>query len=182
MAFDPNFALYPQQRTSIPALSGRVDGYPNEEHRLTLGTTENPVESGSVISDNAVKRREQLRLEGWVSDIQPAPGNTASSGRPSDVWDAIVNLFTNKTLLTVITHLRVYRNMLIVRAVAPVNKHTGRALRFTIDLSEMLFSDTSLAKFPPNVVDSNGPAANRTSEVDRGNLPAPTTPTTGLRI
>lgn len=182
MAFDPNFAAYRQQRTMIPVLSGRVDGYPKEEHQLTLGTTENPVESGSMLTDNAVKRREHLRLEGWVSDIQAAPGNTASPDRPSDVWGTLVDLFEDRELLTVITHLRVYRNMLIVRAVAPVDKNTGRALRFTIDLMEMLFSDTALARFPPDVVDENGPASDRTSEVDRGDLPAPSVPATTLRF
>lgn len=175
MVFDPNFAIYQQQRTSIPLLEGRVDGYPVEEHQLSLGTTENPVESGSVLTDNAVKRRERLRLEGWVSDILPAPGNELSPNRQPDVWSEIVQIFENKTLLTVYTGLRVYNNMVISRAVAPVNRNTGRALRFTIDLAEMLFSDTDISRFPPDEVAEDGPAADRTSEVDRGDLATPGT-------
>lgn len=174
MAFDPNFAVYRQQKTEILLFAGRVDGYPNEEHQLTLGTTENPVESGSMLTDNAVKRRDRLRLEGWVSDLLPAPGLTASPDRATDVWGEIIQIFKNRTVLEVVTPLHLYKNMMIVRAIAPRNKRTGRALRFTIDLREMLFSETSLARFPPDAVDPNGPAANRTSEVDRGDLPAPT--------
>ena len=176
MAFDPDFAVYRQQRTLIPLLEHLVDGYPSEEHQLTLGTTDNPVESGSTLTDNAVKRRERLRLQGWVSDIMPAPGLSVSPGRPTDTWQEIIQLFENKTLLTVVTPLRVYRNMVIVRAVAPRDKHTGAALRFTIDLAEVLLADTSLARFPPAAVDPAGPAAERTSEVDRGELQAPVVP------
>ena len=168
MAFDPNFAIYQQTaaRTSIPVLAGRVDGYPVEEHRLDLGTTEHPVESGSTLTDNAVKRRERLRLEGWVSDILPAPGNMLSQSRPTDVWGEIVRLFEAREPVDVVTSLRVYRNMLVVRCIAPVDKTTGRSLKFTIDLAELLFASTSIARFPPDAVD--GPADDRSSEVDGG--------------
>ena len=174
MPFDPNFAVYRQQRTMIPVLEGRVDGFFREEHQLTLGTTENPVESGSTLTDNAVKRRERLRLEGMVSDLLPAPGNTHTPDRAADVWSEFVQLFENRTLVTVLTPIRVYRNMMIVRAIAPRDRYTGRALRFTVDLTELLFSDTEISRFSPDTVDPMGPAADRTSEVDGGDVASPT--------
>ena len=173
MVFDPDFGLYPQTRTEIPALVGRVDGYPVEEHRLDLGTTENPVESGSTLTDNAVKRPERLRLTGWVSDILPAPGNRLSRDRSADVWAEIIELFKARTPITVVTALRVYRNMLVQRAIAPVDKMTGRSLQFTIDLEEVLFADTEIARFPPDTVAEDGPAADRTSAVEGGDRPSP---------
>ena len=180
MAFDPNFAIYTPQRTEIPLLQGRVDGYFAEEHQLTLGTTENPIESGSTLTDNAVKRRERLRLEGMVSDLLPAPGLSFSPDRPADAWNEIVQLFKDRTLVTVITAIRVYRNMMIVRALAPRNVRTGQALRFTLDLQEMLFSETDIARFTPATVDQGGPAADRTTEVDSGDVGAPTIPASSL--
>ena len=169
----PNFALYAPTRTDIPLLEGRVDGWPVAEHRLELGTTEHPVESGATLTDHAVKRRERLRLEGWVSDIMPAAGTEPSPDRSTDAWAAIVELFRNRTPVTVITPIRVYENMLTIRAVAPVDRRTGRALRFTIDLAEVIFTSTDLNQLTPDGVAQTGPAANRTSLVDGGDRQSP---------
>ena len=173
MPFDRNFAVYQQQRTLIPVLAGRVDGYPREEHQLSSDVTRYPVESGATLNDNVVKQPDRLRLEGWVSDILPAPGNVASPDRAADVWGEIYELIRNRTLVMVITGLRVYRDMVFKRIVAPVDKLTGRSLRFTVDLEQIQFSDTAISRFPPAVVDASGPAADRTSEVDGGHVASP---------
>lgn len=165
-----NFALYQQQRTFLPALRGRVDGFPREEHQLSIASTENPVESGSTITDNAVQKRAKLRLEGWVSDLIPAPGVEFSADRATGVWGEIDAIMARRELITAVTPLRVYRNMIIARVTAPVDRFTGRALRFTIDLQEILIARTSTAMFPEGSVDENGPAAGRTSSVDRGDV------------
>ena len=167
---DPNFALYPHTRTEIGVLAGRVDGYPIEEHRLDLRLTRHPVESGAILTDNAVKGQERLRLQGWVSDLQAAPGNELGHDRAADTWGAIVELFVNREPLEVVTALKVYHDMVITRAVAPVDKNTGRALKFTIDLAQILFADTEIARVAEDRVDPAGPAADRTSEVDAGDL------------
>ena len=169
---DPNFAIYPRTRTEIGALAGRVDGYPVEEHRLDLTLTHNPVERGATLTDNAVKGQEKLRLQGWVSDLQPAPGNVLSHDRAADTWAAIVNLFVARELVEVVTALKVYRDMVIKRAIAPVDKMTGRALRFTIDLAQVLFANTEIVRVSADAVDPAGPAAARTSTVDAGDQPA----------
>ena len=196
----PNFALYSSMRTMIPVLMGRVDGYFAEEHRLELGTTEHPIESGSTLTDNAVRRRTRLRLEGMTSDVLPIdesalaeateiatllPGRvaalsaqvlTAARGfrrtdptiRSADTWAAIVDLFETRQQVSVVTPIRTYTNMLIARAIVPRDRTTGKALRFTLDLIEVLFSETELLRFSPAIVDEFGPAAFRTSVVDAG--------------
>ena len=186
MAFDPNFALYPTAPTRIlgEALIGRFDGFPSVEHRLELGTTEHPIESGSTLTDHAVKRRERLRMHGWVSDILPAPGRELLHDAATDAWEAIVSLFNDRTPVTIITPLRVYRNMLIVRAVAPVNRRTGRSLQVQLDFAEVIFTSVDLNQIGPaatiirdgdgNVIDS--PAVGRTSLVDGGDRVAPIVP------
>ena len=178
MAVDPNFALYPQTRTEIPLLRGKVDGYPTEEHRLELGTTEYPVESGSSLTDNAVKKPEKLRLTGWVSDLLPAPGSEPGpiKQRAAKTWQNLIQIFEDRMPVSVITPLRVYRNMLITSASAPVNVNTGRSLRFTLELKEVLFADTELTRFPPGRVNPNGPAVDRTSTVDGGDRVSSPTP------
>lgn len=172
--FDPNFAIYPQVTTAIPILGRRVDGYFSEEHRLDLDTTEYPIESGGVLTDNAVKRRDRLRLQGMTSDLLPAPGNEATPERSAEAWSAIRTLFRDRTPVEVVTALHRYRNMIVVRCVAPVDRTTGRALKFTVDLVEVLFTETELTRFGPTTVDPTGPAADRTSTVDAGDKSSPT--------
>ena len=200
----PNFALYSSIRTEIPVLMGRVDGYFSEEHRLELGTTEHPIESGSTLTDNAVRRRTRLRLEGMTSDVLPIddsilaeaaeiatllPGRIAAlsaqalsairtaqpifrrtdpSIRSADTWAAITDLFEQRTPVMVVTPIRTYTDMLIARAIVPRDRTTGKSLRFTLDLIEVLFSETELLRFSPEIVDEFGPAAFRTSAVDAG--------------
>ncbi len=174
MATDPFFALYPRQPTAIPAIVSLIDAYVSEEHTLTLATTAHPIESGSSLTDNAVKQPEQLKLSGWVSDLLPVPGAEVGplGDRAPDAWAALVKLFEERVPVQVITHLRTYPQMLILKATAPVDVNTGQSLRFTLELQEVLFAQTRIVRFPPDVVNPRGPAADRTSAVDGGDRPA----------
>ena len=69
---DQDFGLFAVESAQIAPLVGKLDGYPTEDHQLSLQTTEHPVESGGSVTDNAVKLPDKLRLEGWVSDGLPA--------------------------------------------------------------------------------------------------------------
>lgn len=177
-----DFAIYRQLqvRTTVPALEGRVDGFPVEEHGAAVGLTQNPVESGSTIVDNAVKRPDRLRLTGRVSDILPAPGRLLNPDGPADLWQEVLSLMANRVLLEVLTPLRTYRDMLIVDARTVRDRQSGFGLRFVIDFREVLYTETSLARFPPDVVDLLGPAADRTSETDGGDRSSPVV--AGLKI
>ena len=166
------FFLFPQARTEIPPLIGRVDVYTREQHSLELSTTEYPVESGHTLTDQAVARRAKLRLDGLASDVLPAAGNRVTPTRAADTWNTIARLFDERAVVTVVTSLRVYHNMIVARATAPVDATTGRALRFTLDLAEVLFQETTLTRFDAATIPS-GPAADRTSEVDHGDLASP---------
>ena len=169
------FALYPRTKTSIAVLgTSRVDAYFAEEHRVGIRKTKYPVESGATLTDNAVVQPERLRLEGMVSDLLPAPGNTLSPDRATDVWSAIVALEKSRTPFDVVTPIRVYRNMLIVRAEAPRNRNTGNALRFVLELEELLLGQTEIVKL--GMDDVSGPAADRVSELDGGDKTSPEVP------
>ena len=172
--FDPNFALYHQAETFVEVLSGRVDGYPEEEHTMEVRATQNPVESGSTLTDNVVKLRDQLKLEGWTSDILPANRAAAASpDRAADTWQHIEQLMRAREPVTVVTGIKTYTNMLVQKVTVPRDVKTGASLRFRIELIEMLFADTSIARYSPDRVDSLGPAALRTSQVDGGDRAAP---------
>ena len=167
-------ALLPQEPTGIPIIAGFVDGYVTQEHRVEVNTTTYPVESGSSLTDNAVKQPERLKLTGWVSDLMPSPGvgpGVNLKSRATLAWTIIVQLMEIKRPVTAVTQLRTYRNMLITKAVAPVDVRTGQSLQFTLDLQEILFARTRIVRLPPEVV--SGPAQDRTSMVDGGRRLSP---------
>ena len=168
------FAIFPQGPTQpvptrIPVLTGKVDAYPTEEHRIEVTTTTYPVESGASLTDNAFKQPERLKLTGWVSDLLPASDAVANirlDDRSRSAWALIIDLMEDRLPVTVVTHLRTYRDMLITKAVAPVDVRTGRSLRFTLDLQEVLFARTRIVRLPPAAV--SGPAQERIGIVDGG--------------
>lgn len=183
MATDPNFALYPSAQTEIAPLVGVVDAWPNQEHRLEMAATDVPVESGGTITDNAVVRPQRLTLHGLVADILPAPGNEAKPGgqRSAEAWERILAFFAAREPVDVVTPFHVYRHMLPRRALASSDVTTGRALRFELQLSEILFVPVDRVRVDPGAVASDGPAADRTSAVDAGqresaSYPAPVLP------
>lgn len=169
MPANPNFAIYVDtNRTRIPLIAG-VSGYPFEDHQFNLSLTHYPVESGSKLTDNAVREQTTIKLEGMVADLYPG----FAPGEPQRVWDRIFRLIDSRTPVQVITRLRSYSNMMITKCTAPVSRESGRGLKFSIELTEILFANSQIVRFPPDSVSPTGPAAHRTSEVDGGDRSSP---------
>ena len=165
----PNFFLYARRETEIVELFGVIDGFDTEEHRLSLETTEVPVEDGSPLTDNVVKRPDELRLTGVTSDVFLPEGvqfNGNLGDRSTVAWQTIRELMISRELVNVVSHLHEYRNMIIRNCTAPVDVSTGAALVFSMDIKEILFADTELTRFDPQTV--SGPAVDRAVEVDGG--------------
>ena len=161
---DPNFAIYERRnRAYIPALAG-VSGYPTEEHTFEVGLTQYPIESGSSLTDNAVRRQTKIRLEGRVTDLLPG----FAPGTPEVIWSNIFNLAESRAPVVVFTGLRTYENMVLTRASAPVDRTTGKSLHFSLELTEVLFAESELVRIAPDAVLPTGPAADRTSLLDGG--------------
>lgn len=176
-----------ERRTNIPILAGQVDLWSSEEHRIGVDLTDNPTESGNVLSDNAVTKRKELQMTGLLSDMFPirtqqavsrfrdlgvAPAGTQDiEARSAQTWNILVNLTELKLPIDIVTRLYIYRNMVITRVVAPVNERTGLSLRFTLDITEVLFAETEDLAFSSE--DLGGPAADMVSQTDRGDVASP---------
>lgn len=165
---DPNFALFVRRGTEVDVLVGRVDLYDTEEHRLDEESTQYPIESGATLTDHAYKLPEELRLTGWVADLLPAPAAVVDGSirRSRQTWDRIVELQRSRTPVEIATAIRTYTNMLLVRAIARVDRSTGQSLRFELHFRELLFGDTETARLRPGRV--SGPATDRTTTIDAG--------------
>ena len=163
----PDFALISQTSTSIAALQGKVDGFPEEEHNLEVSLTGYPVESGATITDHAVKLPDKLTLTGYVSDLLPIEETpNPPNVRNAEAWRTIINLMERRERVSIVTPIRVYRNMIITKATAPISVQTGRSLRFTLELVELIQVDFQENQLTPNIV--SGPAVGRESIVDEG--------------
>ena len=169
---EPNFAILAQRtRTSIPLIAG-ISGFESEEHEVNMRATHHPVESGAPLTDNAILEPQKIRLNGRVTDLLPK----SEPGEPSRVWNRIIQLARTRELVTVHTDLHTYRNMLIQKAVAPVNRRTGRSLVFRLELAEVLTTVSAVDALTAEQTVSqpqnpdNMPAADRTSIVDRGTV------------
>lgn len=124
-----------------------IDCIVSEQHAGEVEITEHPVEDGSAIADHARPKAMMLTLEGIVTNtpITPEQAQRAgldgvvghAAGRYQTVWQQMMALKDAATLLTIVTNLCTYDNMVIQSLTAPRDRTTGDALRFTMQLKQI---------------------------------------------
>ena len=157
---------------SVQPLAAIADGFISEEHAVRISKTSYPVETGGSLVDHAVVEPRTLKLVGWVSDLLAPEGRRGSPSRGSDAWLQLNQLVESREPFLVVTMLGVYPSMLITSLKAPVDRTTGRALRFEMELEEVQFRALERGQRPPPV--RIGPAEDRSEEVGGGRVNAPT--------
>ncbi|MCK5133229.1 MAG: hypothetical protein KAR40_13890 [Candidatus Sabulitectum sp.] len=164
-----NIGIFSSSPTDIDAITGVVDLYYDESHSVAVTKTKFQVEDGSSRTDNAVVEPQQLVLKGIVSDLQGFLGgivNVADQSRGKEAWGRILALKNSLELVTVVTTLGVYGNMMVVGADAVANSDTGNSLSFTINLEETLIVETETVQLAP--VKLSGPADTKGSDAEGG--------------
>ena len=159
---------------SAQPLAAIVDGFISEEHAVRLSKTSYPVETGGSLVDHAVVQPRTLKLVGWVSDLLAPEGRRGSPSRGSDAWLLLNRLIESRKPFLAVTLLDVYPSMLITSLKAPVDRTTGRALRFEMELEEVQFRALERGQRPPPV--RIGPAEDRSEEADLGKIIAVVVP------
>ena len=142
----------------IAELQGRVTGYDTAEHRATMSVTQYPVERGGSLTDHAVALPKVVKLTGVVSDLR--------GHDPQVAWRQLERLQDELRRVTVFTPVRVYRDMLIVKAEAQSDVRSGAGLRVQLELQEVLTAVTQTVRISAGSV--SGPGVDRGSEVDGG--------------
>ena len=155
----------------LQPLAAIADGFISEEHAVRISKTSYPVETGGSPVDHAVVQPHTLKLVGWVSDLLAPEGRRINPSRGSDAWLQLTRLVESREPFLVVTMLGVYPSMLITSLKAPVDRTTGRALRFEMELEEVQFRSLERGQRPPPV--RIGPAEDRSEEDDRGRVNAP---------
>jgi hypothetical protein len=151
----------------------------NESHEMTNMITDFPVEEGYSISDHVLRIPERSTLQGFITN-SPIPRSRGTllnlfdkSNRVNAALESILQIagfdsagkITSEVskfkrvpqVITVVTGLRSYANMVITNVVIPRDKDTGDALIFTIEMRRLIvaFSETAIVQ---NISDLNGKA------------------------
>lgn len=107
-----------------------IDCVISEKHNSEIEIAEIPIETGSRITDHAFVLPKRVTLE--IADRNAVT-----------TFNALVTLQESRVPFTLITGLKVYKNMLISRIDPERDKDSARILRGTADLQEVVIVATA---------------------------------------
>jgi len=113
------------------------------DHSSKVTATSHPIESGASISDHAFVEPVEISIELAVSDSERNRGTFGSGNRSVKAFQELIELQTSRKLITVVTRLKTYHNMLILSVSAPDDYTTMNAFRAVVILREIPVVSTS---------------------------------------
>lgn len=125
--------LFPKVKTSLGEVV--IDAVLNEGHGRDQKLTKHRVEVGSAITDHADLGPDILTLDCILTNTPLT--ETPTPGRAEDAYERIRLLQENATLLSVLTTLRTYDNMVITSLSTQRNARERGAVHFTVGLESI---------------------------------------------
>ena len=130
----------------------------DESHDWRNEVTQNPVETGTPITDHVIEKADKLRLQGVITN-SPLYGEFAgqyfggdtTSPRIQTAFEAIRELVKSKEAVTVYTKHAVYTSMVIESVSIPRNAQLGEEIQFTMELVNVRLVSTQLVTLPPGI-------------------------------
>jgi hypothetical protein len=107
-----------------------IDATPQENHTHALTLTDHPVERGADVTDHARVKPDILSLDCCLSD-------GAEPGRASAIYERLRLLQDNAVLLTVLTSLRQYENMVMESLSVPRTAKDAGGVRFSASFKQV---------------------------------------------
>lgn len=146
-----------QQVAVIRAMGGLVfDAVFEETHESDLEVTENPVETGVVVSDHAYMKPLRVKICAGVSDVRLNPSSVdqfaSDDGRSRRAFELLTDLQKRGEPFDVQTGLKLYKNMVCKSIRASQDKDSSAALLFTAELREVFIVHTQVVQYPPRKV------------------------------
>lgn len=143
-----------EQVTIIRSMGGLTfDAVFEETHESTLEVTDNPVETGVVVSDHAYMKPSRITLSAGVSDTPLVVSTTdvfaSDASRATRAFELLTELQARAEPFDVQTGLKLYKNMICTSVRTSQDKDTSGALVFTADIREVLIVYTQVVKYPP---------------------------------
>lgn len=123
-----------------------LDASISETHTFKNQVTNHPVEDGSMITDHAFTEPDSLQIEGFITNTPILVVNSPRvrvGDEPNRVlvaFDVLFRIRNDKELVTIVTGLRVYFDMMLTSLTIPRNKEVGKdTLRFTASFQQIQF-------------------------------------------
>lgn len=140
-----------------------------ETHEATLVVTDNPVETGVVVSDHAYMSPLKLTISAGVSDtplsVWDTTGGdgenyfayadigtdpfTSDSSRSKKAFEMLTDLQKQAEPFSVQTGLKLYENMVCVSIRTSQDKDSSNVLIFEAELREVIIVSTQSVTYPP---------------------------------
>jgi hypothetical protein len=120
-----------------------LDASIDEQHKYTNKVSRFPIEDGSTITDHIINEPVAITMQGFITNtpVLEADSSVARTGyaanRVDTAFEALISIFTKKEIVTIVTGLMTYSNMVLVSLTVPRNKTIGDTLRFTADFQEI---------------------------------------------
>lgn len=137
-----------------------LDAVISEDHVYNSRVTNYPVEDGRIISDHIINEPVTLQITGVVSDTPLAI--FAPFNRSINAFNDLVEVHNRRELITVVTGIKVYTNMVITSLQVPRNIQSGQSLTFVIDMQKV-FLDTSVRL----ILNNNSPFEKTSAPIPR---------------
>jgi|SRR5690606_8710692 len=113
-----------------------LDATITEEHRFVARVTNFPLEDGQYISDHVINEPDYVSISGVVSDT---PFNFLSQGNRSiEAFNNLIQIHKEKRIITIVTGIKVYQNMIMTVLDVPRSIKTGQSLTFNLEFQKVL--------------------------------------------
>ncbi len=147
-------ALNQQQVAIIRSMGGLVfDAVFEETHEADLEVTDNPVETGIVVSDHAFMKPLRVKISAGVSDTPLAAVTddpfASDAGRSRRAFELLTELQKRAEPFAMQTGLKLYENMVCTSIRTSQDKDSSGALLFTAELREVIIVNTETVKYQP---------------------------------
>ena len=146
--------LNTQQVAIIRSMGGLVfDAVFEETHEAELEVTDNPVETGVVVSDHAFMKPLKVTLSAGVTDTPLVVGTddpfASDAGRSRRAYELLTELQKKAEPFDLQTGLKLYENMVCTSIRTSQDKDSSGALLFTAELREVIIVYTQVVTYPP---------------------------------
>ena len=131
------------------------DGTLNESHDASGKATEHPVSRQKSISDHIALSPFRLTITGVITNVPlsaSAEGIAPDPTRVRDTYRRLIELWEARGLLTVVTGLEVYENMVIERVSVPRGQGGKQAIRPTVEFKQIRLVSLATVPIPESIL------------------------------
>ncbi len=154
------FTQFENQNLLLMGVSREIffDATLSERPTFSSQLTTNPIESGSLINDHVIDNPDTLTIDGIISDtkVRILSGvqdiierGFGSAARSKSAFDLIKQLKEDHTIVTIVSGLTLYTNMIVVGFSPVRTPTTGKALRFTLQLQKLITVNSKVVELEP---------------------------------